>query len=239
MGYYGYPEYVPVAKKKENAKKSIEKLRKKNPNISPVIIGGKSIAEKWWGKAWNKNLESYADLRNRIGRGRSYLRHGAVLDLQIKKGKIEALVQGSSSRPYSVVIQINKLDDKRWKSVLEICNHRIDTMETLIGGKFPKEFDELFRASKNGLFPYPKEIHFNCSCPDSATVCKHVAAVLYGVGARLDKDPILFFKLRDIDFEELLKKSMESKMQSMLKNADKKSKRVIDDTEVFDLFGLD
>ena len=112
-------------------------------------------------------------------------------------------------------------------------------METLILGEFPKEFDELFKASKNGLFPYPKEIHFNCSCPDSATVCKHVAAVLYGVGARLDNDPILFFKLRDIDFEELLKKSMEDKMQNMLKNADKKSKRVIDDNEVFDLFGLD
>src|SRR5471030_2639087 len=114
MGFYGYPEYVPVAKKKENAKKSIEKLKKKNPNISPVIIEGKSIADKWWGKAWNKNLESYADLSNRIVRGRSYLRHGAVLDLQIKKGKIEALVQGSSSKPYSVVIQIDKLDDKRW-----------------------------------------------------------------------------------------------------------------------------
>jgi len=239
VGFYGYPEYVPVAKKKENAQKSIEKLRKKNPNISPVIIEGKSIVEKWWGKAWNKNLESYADLRNRIGRGRSYVKHGAVLDLQIKKGTIEALVQGSSSRPYSIVIQIDKLDNKKWKSVLEICNHRIDTMETLILGKFPKEFDELFKASKNGLFPSPKEIHFNCSCPDSARVCKHVAAVLYGVGARLDKDPIIFFKLRDIDFEELLKKSMEDKMQSMLKNADKKSKRVIDDTEVFDLFGLD
>jgi len=239
MGYYGYPEYVPVAKKKENAQKSIEKLRKKNPNISPVIIEGKSIVEKWWGKAWNKNLESYADLRNRIGRGRSYVKHGAVLDLQIKKGTIEALVQGSSSRPYSIVIQIDKLDNKKWKSVLEICNHRIDTMETLILGKFPKEFDELFKASKIGLFPSPKEIHFNCSCPDSARVCKHIAAVLYGVGARLDKDPILFFKLRDIDFEELLKKSMESKMQSMLKNADKKSTRIIDDTDAFDLFGLD
>jgi len=239
VGFYGYPEYVPVAKKKENAQKSIEKLRKKNPNISPVIIEGKSIVEKWWGKAWNKNLESYADLRNRIGRGRSYVKHGAVLDLQIKKGTIEALVQGSSSRPYSIVIQIDKLDNKKWKSVLEICNHRIDTMETLILGKFPKEFDELFKASKNGLFPSPKEIHFNCSCPDSARVCKHVAAVLYGVGARLDKDPIIFFKLRDIDFEELLKKSMEDKMQSMLKNADKKSKRVIEDEEVFDLFGLD
>ena len=238
MSYYGFPEYVSVAEKKENAQKSIEKLRKKNPNISPVIIAGNLIAEKWWGKAWNKNLESYADLSNRIGRGRSYVRHGAVLDLQIEKGKVEAIVQGSGTRPYNIVIEIDKLDKNKWESVIEICNHRIDTMETLIAGQFPKEFDELFKESKNGLFPYPKEIHFKCSCPDSARVCKHVAAVLYGVGARLDNDPILFFKLRDIDFEELLKKSMEDKMQSMIKNADKKSTRVIDDDDVFDLFGL-
>jgi len=157
MGYYGYPEYVPVAKKKEKAQKSIEKLRKKNPGISPVIIDGNVIAKKWWGKAWNKNLESYADLSNRIGRGRSYLRHGAVLDLQIKKGSIEALVQGSGSKPYSVVIQIDKLDSQKWKNVIELCNHRIDTMETLILGEFPKEFDELFRASKMDYFHIQKK----------------------------------------------------------------------------------
>lgn len=238
MGYYGFPAYVSVAEKKEKAKRSIEKLRKKNPNISPVIINGNLIATKWWGKAWNKNLESYAELSNRIGRGRSYVKQGAVLDLQLKKGKIEALVQGSGTKPYSVVVKIDRLNEKKWESVLEICNHRIDTMESLLIGEFPKEFDELFRTSEKGLFPYPKEIHFECSCPDSARVCKHIAAVLYGVGARLDDDPILFFKLRDIDFEVLLKKSIEDKMKSMLKNADKKSTRVIDDNEVFDLFGL-
>jgi len=238
MGYYGYPVYVSVAEKKEKAKRSIEKLRKKNPNISPVIINGNLIATKWWGKAWNKNLESYAELSNRIGRGRSYVKQGAVLDLQLKKGEIEALVQGSGTKPYSVVIKIDKLNEKKWESVIEICNHRIDTMESLLVGEFPKEFDELFRTSEKGLFPYPKEIHFECSCPDSARVCKHIAAVLYGVGARLDDDPILFFKLRDIDFEVLLKKSIEDKMKSMLKNADKKSTRIIDDNEVFDLFGL-
>lgn len=238
MGYYGFPVYVSVAEKKEKAKRSIEKLRKKNPNISPVIINGNLIAKKWWGKAWNKNLESYAELSNRIARGRSYVKQGAVLDLQLKKGKIEAIVQGSGTKPYNVVIQIDKLNEKKWESVIEICNHRIDTMESLLIGEFPKEFDELFRTSEKGLFPYPKEIHFDCSCPDSARVCKHIAAVLYGVGARLDDDPILFFKLRDIDFEILLKKSIEDKMKSMLKNADKKSTRVIEDEDVFDLFGL-
>lgn len=111
-------------------------------------------------------------------------------------------------------------------------------MEALLLGNFPKELDEMFSNSKNGMFPTPKEIHFNCSCPDSARMCKHVAAVVYGIGARLDEDPILFFKLRDIDFQELLKKSIEDKMENMLKNADKKSKRIIEDSEVFDLFGV-
>lgn len=238
MGYYGYDEYVSVSEKKEKAKKSLEKLKKTNPDISPVIIEGRSIASKWWGKAWNKNLESYADYRNRIGRGRSYVKNGAVLDLKIKEGKVEAIVQGSRTKPYTVEIIIDKLNENKWKKLTEICNHRIDTMETLFSGKFPREFDEFFSDSKYGLFPSPKEIHFECNCPDSARMCKHVAAVLYGIGARLDEDPILFFKLRDIDFQELLKKSMEEKMQSMLKNADKKSERIIDDEDVFDLFGV-
>lgn len=238
MGYYGFFEYVPVAEKREKAKKTLEKLRRTNPDISPVIIEGKSIASEWWGKAWNKNLESYADFSNRIGRGRSYVRNGAVLDLKLKEGEAEALVEGSGSKPYKVVINIDKLDKLKWKKMTELCNHKIDTMETLLKGKFPKEFEEVFSGSKSGMFPSPREIHFSCSCPDSAIMCKHVAAVLYGIGARLDADPVLFFKLRNIDFEELLKKSMEEKMQNMLKNADKKSKRIIDDEDVFDLFGV-
>lgn len=238
MSHYGFFEYVPVAEKKEKARKSLEKLKRTNPGISPVIIEGKSIASKWWGKAWNKNLESYADFSNRIGRGRSYVRNGAVLDLKIKEGSAEALVQGSGSKPYKVVITIDKLGKLKWKKMTEICNHKIDTMETLLSGKFPKEFEEAFSSYKDGMFPAPKEIHFSCSCPDSAIMCKHLAAVLYGIGARLDTDPILFFKLRNIDFQELLKKSMEEKMKSMLKNSDKKSKRTIDDADIFDLFGV-
>ncbi|URZ00287.1 SWIM zinc finger family protein [Clostridium felsineum] len=238
MGYYGYYEYVSVSERKEKAKKSLEKLKKTRPNISPVIIPGRSIAVKWWGKAWNVNLESYADYSNRIGRGKSYVRNGAVLDLQIKEGRVEALVQGSGSKPYNVEIIIDKLNKTKWKNITEICNGKIDTMETLLLGEFPNEFNQLFSDSSNGLFPSSKEIHFKCSCPDSAKMCKHIAAALYGIGARLDENPILFFRLREIDFQELLKKSMEEKMQSMLKNANKKSERTIDDGDVFDLFGI-
>jgi len=239
MSFYNqFPEYVPVAKKKENAKKQIEKLKKKQPDIAPIVIEGNVIARTWWGKAWNKNLEIYADYSNRISRGRSYVRNGAVLDLKIAKGVVKALVQGSDRRPYEIMITIDRLSNEKWDTVLTLCNHKIDNLEELVDGKFPKELEEIFTLEGKGLFPTKKEIKFDCSCYDSAHMCKHVTAALYGIGARFDEDPILFFKLRDIDFEVLLKKTVEQKMQSLLENAGKKTSRVIDDDEAFDLFNL-
>ena len=195
MAYFGFAPYVPVAEKREKAKKTIEKLKKKDPSISPVIIEGRKIALTWWGKAWNDNLESYSDYSNRIGRGRSYVRNGAVLDLKISKGKIAALVQGSGSKPYKVNITIEPLNKKLLKELSKDCLGKIDTFEELMEGKFPKDLAELFTTKGRGLFPSPDEITLNCSCPDWAVMCKHVAAVLYGVGARLDKEPELFLHL--------------------------------------------
>ncbi|MPW24384.1 hypothetical protein GC105_01080 [Alkalibaculum sp. M08DMB] len=234
MSYY---DYISAAQKRENAKKSIDKLKEKNPDIEPIIIVGNAIVNTWWGKAWNKNLESYADYRNRISRGRSYVRAGAVLHLKIEKGKIMALVQGSRSKPYDVSISINPLEAKTWKEIKSICNRRIESLEQLATGRFPKELEILF-TEKDGIFPSPKEIHFQCSCPDSASLCKHVAATLYGVGARLDMKPMLIFQMRDIAFDELIKRSIEDKLQSMLKNADNDSSRKIDSNKIHDLFGV-
>jgi uncharacterized Zn finger protein len=239
MAFYdSYPEYVPVAKKKEKAKKQIEKLKKKNPDLEPVFIEGKNISNTWWGKAWNKNLENYADYSNRISRGRSYVRNGAVLDLKMETGAVKALVQGSQKNPYEIEITIAPLSNERWDSMLSLCNHKIDSLEALVEGNFPKELEDLFTVKGKGLFPTDKEIKFSCSCYDWADMCKHVTAALYGIGARFDKDPTLFFMLRNIDFEVLLKKTIEQKMQSMLKNADKKSNRVLDDKDVFGIFGV-
>lgn len=238
MGYYGFPKYVTVAEKKVKAKKAIEKLKKKNLDIQPIVIDGRVIAKTWWGKAWNTNMESYADFSNRISRGRSYVRSGAVIDLQIKKGEVTALVQGNGSRPYTIIISIDSLGEALWSKMTELVNNRIDSLEQLMEGKFPKELENLFQKKEYGLFPSPKEIHFDCSCPDSAYMCKHVAAVLYGIGARLDKDPLLFFELRGIDSGELLKKSMEMKLDSMMKNAGKSSERQIAEEDVFGIFGV-
>ncbi len=238
MGHYGFPQYESVAEKKAKAAKAIERLKKKDQTIEPVIIEGRTLAKSWWGKAWNRNLESYADYSNRISRGRSYVLNHAVLDLKIAKGHVVALVQGSRSKPYVVNIALDTLSTQKWEQVTELCNHRIDSLEHLVEGRFPKELEVLFTEKKFGLFPAPKEIHFDCSCPDWAIMCKHVAAVLYGIGARLDVDPMLFFELRDVDSHELVKKSMERKLENMLKNAGKKSTREIAAKDVQDIFGL-
>lgn len=239
MSYYGFPKYVTVAEKKEKAVKSLERLRKKNPNLEPIIIEGRTLAKSWWGKAWNLNLESYADYSNRINRGKSYVRNNAVLDLKIKKGKVEAKVQGTRMTPYDVNVTIDILGDNRWQEILELCNRRIDSLEQLLEGKFPKELEVLFTDKKYSMFPTPKEIHFSCSCPDWAYMCKHVAAVLYGIGSRFDQNPLLFFELRDVDSHELIRKSMEEKIESMLQNVGKKSKREISAEDVSNIFGLE
>jgi uncharacterized Zn finger protein len=229
---------VPVAKKKQNAEKALKKLKKTSPDIRPVVITGNKIAKTWWGMAWNKNLESYADYSNRIDRGRSYVRNGAVLDLQIEPGVVTAIVAGSGRSPYNVEITINSLSRAKWEKITAICGRSIANIDQLVDGQFPKELEELFTQKGEGLFPSPKEIKFSCDCPDWASMCKHVAAALYGIGARFDEDPTLFFSLRNIEIEALIKKSIEEKMENMLKNSDKKTRRVIQDADIGGLFGI-
>lgn len=232
-----YPQYVSAAKKKQKAQKQLEKLKKKNPDLAPVIIKGRAIATTWWGKAWNKNLERYADYTNRIGRGRSYVRQGAVLDLKLETGLARALVQGSRSKPYKIEIRIAPLAPEKWDGILKLCRHKIDGLAELVEGKFPEELAEIFTLEGKGLFPQAEDIDFSCSCPDWAVMCKHVTAALYSISARFDEDPTLFFKLRNIEFTGLLKKTIEQKMQSLLENAGKKSRRLLDDEDAAALFG--
>jgi len=239
MSYWSYPRYVSVAEKRAKALKKLKQLKKKNPHINPIVIEGTAIARTWWGKAWNKNLESYADYSNRIGRGRSYVRHGAVLDLQVHSGKVDSLVQGSGSRPYSVTIRIKAMNKKTWAGIKSASEGKLDSLQELLAGKFPKALGEVFTIQGKGLFPSPKEIDFDCSCPDWASMCKHVAATLYGIGARLDQDPGLFFKLRQVKMKDLVSEAVEGKTRELLKKARKKTERVIADSDLGDVFGID
>ncbi len=238
MSFRGFPKYVHQAVKKERAERKLVQLKKKQ-NVSPVILEGSVLARTWWGKAWNKNLESYADYTNRIGRGRSYVRCGAVLDLQVNAGEIKALVQGSRAKPYSVAITIKKLNKNTWKLAASACAGKLESLEELLSGKFPKSLEEMFMQRNTGLFPSPREIKFDCSCPDWASMCKHVAATLYGIGARLDEDPTLFFTLRGVDTADLINQTVSNKAEDLLKKASKKSSRVIEGADLSAVFGLD
>ncbi len=237
---YGYPKYVSVAEKKAKAEKKILQLKKKDPTISPVFVKGNKLAESWWGISWNKNLETYADYSNRIPRGRSYVRHGAVLDLKIKPGKIISLVQGAASKPYTIEITIKKIKNAAWENIIQKCRGKIDSLNALLDGKLPKAMVNILIDKKEGVFPAPGEIKFNCSCPDSATMCKHIAATLYGIGNRLDQNPSLFFTLRGVDMENLVSLAIQKEADQLIKKSKTKtSKRIIRNADLSSTFGID
>jgi uncharacterized Zn finger protein len=240
VGYYSYyPSYVTVGEKREKAAKKLAKLRKQDPNIQPVVIEGSALAKTWWGKSWNKNLESYADYSNRIGRGRSYVRNGAVLDLKIQPGEVKALVQGSESKPYNVTIEIKPIQKNNWIKIKASCQGQLESLPELLEGNFPKTLATVFMAKGEGLFPSSDEIKLSCSCPDWASMCKHVAATLYGIGARLDENPMLFFTLRNADVHELIFQAVDDHKRELLKIAENKSARVLDNMDLEDMFGID
>jgi uncharacterized Zn finger protein len=202
MDYFGWRPYVPVAERRRRAMREMEKLRKKGHPVSPVVIQGRAIASTFWGKAWCDNLEGYSDFANRLPRGRTYVRNGSVVDLQIAPGEIRAMVSGTSI--YEVKVKIVPVSKSRWKSICSDCSGGIDSLVELLQGRFSKGVMERICRQKTGLFPAPAEIKLSCSCPDGAYMCKHLAAVLYAIGARLDQQPELLFRLREVDEKELI-----------------------------------
>lgn len=201
-GYGGFAPYVPVAERKRLAAREVAALAKNGKKIQPVAIAGRAIATTFWGKAWCDNLESYSDVENRLPRGRTYVRNGSVVHLGIAEGEVDALVYGSEM--YTVRIGIAKVEPVRWTAIRGACAGRIGSLVELLRGRFAGDVMAVIAKPRTGLFPDPKHIEMRCSCPDVATMCKHVAAVLYGVGARLDTEPELLFRLRRADATELV-----------------------------------
>lgn len=203
--YGGWAPYVPVAQRRRQAVKKVAAMAKKGEKAKPVVINGRAIATTFWGKAWCDNLESYMDYKNRLPRGRTYVRNGSVVDLKIAPGKVKALVSGSSL--YTVEISIKPVEKTRWQSVIKSCAGKIASLVELLQGKLSHGVMETVTSRDRGLFPAPQQISLKCSCPDMATMCKHVAATLYGVGSRLDNEPELLFLLRQVDHRELIAKA--------------------------------
>src|SRR5437660_1226913 len=234
MGFYGWRPYVSVAQRRRKAAGEMAKLKKTGHPVSPVVVEGRTIVKTFWGKAWCENLERYSDFENRLPRGRTYVRNGSVIDLQIAPGEIKALVSGSEI--YKVKVKVAPVAKARWESICKDCAGAIDSLIELLQGRFSKGVMERVCRQKIGLFPKPKEIQLDCSCPDWADMCKHVAAVLYGVGARLDDQPELLFKLRGVDHMELIAAAPEAAVPSGA--AKGKGKRLAA-SELADVFGIE
>ncbi|MDE3180362.1 MAG: SWIM zinc finger family protein [Acidobacteriota bacterium] len=231
---WGWKPYVSLAERRRKAEREMNKLRKKGRPVSPVIIEGRAIVKTFWGKAWCDNLERYSDFANRLPRGRAYVRNGSVMDLQIASGEIKALISGSQL--YHVVVRVTPVTKARWRSICLDCSGAIDSLVELLQGRFSKGVMERICQQKTGLFPSPDEIKLSCSCPDWASMCKHVAAVLYGIGARLDRQPELLFRLHGIDEKELIAKASEG---LPLAKRGPDSAKVLSGENLSELFGLD
>lgn len=241
-GYSGYGRSETVAEKKAKAKRKIAALLKKGKKILPVTIEGRKIAKTWWGLAWNHNLECYADFSNRLSRGRSYVTHGCVIDLQIFPGEIKAQVLGSGSSVYQCEIRIDALSQTDWKRMTKLVEGRISSLSELLNGEFPVELESILTDTKGGLFPAPKKFHPHCNCPDHAKFCKHLAAVIYGIGNRLDSSPELLFTLRSVTPSELISKSIRKEKDNLIAMAKKvKSTRLLnlEDNDLSDMFHID
>jgi len=219
-----------VAQRRANALREMEKLCKKGKDIQPIQIEGRTIARSFWGKGWCDHLESFSDFENRLPRGRTYVRNGSVCHLNIRPGRIEAIVSGSDL--YNIRIDIKKLKPATWKSVKKKCSGRIGSMLELLQGRLSDQVMTVVTDRKQGLFPQPREIQLNCDCPDWAVMCKHVAAALYGVGSRLDDRPELLFLLRDVDAQELI--STEMAVPGAAATGD-----TLDEDQLGDIFGID
>ena len=231
---YYYKPYVSIAERRANAQKELRKLEKKGRKISPVNIEGRKIATTFWGKAWCDNLESYSDYENRLPRGRSYVRNGSVVDLQIQPGQVTAFVSGSEL--YEINIKIKPLAAACWDCVKRDCAGKIGSLIELLQGKLSRDVMERVTRHDAGLFPKPAEITKSCSCPDWAHMCKHVAAALYGIGARLDHQPELLFVLRKVDHLDLIAKAGDVRALVQGQSPDQKT---LSDDQLSEVFGID
>ncbi len=234
MSYGSWKPYVSVAQRRMKAEKAAAKAVKSGAQLAPIAAYRGAITKTFWGKAWCDNLEHYSDYANRLPRGRTYVRNGSVIDLQLVRGEVRAQVMGSSL--YRVEISVTALPETRWRAIVADCAGSIDSLVDLLQGRLSEAVMARISQPGNGLFPAPSEITLRCSCPDWADMCKHVAAVLYGVGARLDNQPELLFGLRSVDAGALV-----AQAGAGLPNAAKPpaKRRLLDDAVLADVFGLE
>lgn len=238
-GYGGFAPYVPVATRRVNAIAHARQIAKKeHRELAPVKIATRKIATTFWGKAWCENLEAYSDFANRLPRGRTYARNGSVIDLQISKGKIAAIVSGSDI--YDISIEIKPLAKTPWERLKVDCSRSIGSLIDLLQGRFDAGVMQRLVDRDSGLFPRPQEMTMSCSCPDYASLCKHLAAVLYAVGNRLDSSPEILFTLRNVDHLELIGQAVSaSSLDSALDGVEAGESILLATSDLGEIFGIE
>ena len=234
MNFGQWPAYISAAERRAKAEKAAAKAIKTGANLAPIAPFRGAIAKTFWGKAWCDNLEHYSDYASRLPRGRTYVRNGSVIDLQISPGEVRAKVMGSSL--YTVTASVTPVPQMQWRTICADCSGSIASLVELLQGKLSNAVMERICKPGTGLFPSPNEISFECSCPDWAGMCKHVAAVLYGIGARLDQQPDIIFNLRRVDAKDLVLQAQAGLPPSSKRVAPEK---VLDDALLADVFGLE
>lgn len=236
MSWYGWKPYVSVGERKAKAAAFAVKLAKKEKrSLTPIKLAKRTIASSFWGKAWCDHLESFSDFESRLPRGRTYVRNGSVIDLDIKRGRVKAIVSGSEI--YRITIDIDTVCAARWSKLRKNCAHSIDSLFDLLQGRFDQGIMERLTCPETGLFPDPDEIHMKCSCPDWAVMCKHVAATLYGVGSRLDVAPELLFTLRAVDHLDLIKQAVDAGNLDQALKGDAPS--ALAESDLGEIFGIE
>jgi len=235
LGWNEWRPYVSVHARRAQAKREMASLRKQGVEVQPVAVEGRKMAHTFWGEAWCDHLEQFSDYANRLPRGRTYVRNGSVCHLGIAAGVVEALVSGSEL--YQVRVEIGKLPAKKWGHVKGQCAGRIGSLLELLQGRLSDQVMAVVCDRDRGLFPHPREITLQCSCPDWAVMCKHVAAVLYGVGARLDEQPELLFLLRGVDHVELI--GAEADLAATVAGGKAAGERRIAEEDLSDVFGIE
>jgi uncharacterized Zn finger protein len=234
MARFGWKRYIPAAVRRRRTARDIARFAEKGKPLSPVVVDRRAIATTFWGKAWCDNLERYSDFANRLPRGRSYVRSGAVVDLQMTPGAVSARVSGS--RLYRVKVNVTPVPQPRWAAICGDCAGEIDSLVELLQGQLSTGVMTRLCQATTGLFPSPAEINFTCSCPDWAFMCKHVAAVLYAIGARLDAQPELLFLLRQVDQQDLIATGGSDLARGKTKPA---AAKVLETDDLSSLFGIE
>jgi uncharacterized Zn finger protein len=213
-GYGGYPYYAPSRPRKvENG----IKLKSRRGEVG----------SRWWSRRWIQVLESF-HLGARLDRGKSYARQGQVTELNITVGNVSAKVQGSARSPYRVSITLQPLSQQEWQRIIEAMASQAKYAAKLLAGEMPDNIEEVFIVSQIPLFPTKnRDLKTDCSCPDSANPCKHIAAVYFILAEKFEEDPFMIFKLRGMGKEEILGRLRESRSgdQPPTKNIGKPTKR--------------